>query len=102
LVVKVEVLYAPTCANSLMWLERIQEAVADSGGDVRVEEIDVSEHPEALKKYPSRVWQEFLDGYIHYLTVVAINGKVLDDWYWDTRRIVEAIKREIGLEKKRK
>jgi len=102
LVVRVEVLYAPTCANSLMHLERVREAVADFGDDIIIDEIDVSEHPEALKKYPSSEWQEFKDGYMHYFTVVAVNGKAQDKWYWDYGKIAEAVKREIELKKGRK
>jgi len=98
LTVKVEVLYAPTCANNLMWLERIREALADYSGDVTIEEIDVSERPEALGKYPSRRWQEFIEGYIHYFILVAVDGETLDDWYWETRKIVEAVQRKLKPE----
>ncbi len=97
MVVKVEVLYAPTCANGLMHLETIEKVLSEFGGEVAIEEIDVTEQPEALKKYPSKVWQEFLDGYIHYLTLVVINGKILDNWYWDKRKIAEAVRRELKL-----
>jgi len=83
-----------------MWLERIREVMADFGDNVAIEEIDISEHPEVLKKYPSRVWQEFLDGYIHYVTIIAVNGKVSENWYWDVREIAEAVRQEIGSEKK--
>jgi len=96
---KVEVLYAPTCADSLMHLVKIREALAGFGDHVTIEEIDVTEHPEALRKYPSSEWQEFLDGYIHYLTIVAVNGKAVEHWYWDVGRIVEAVKRELEQQK---
>jgi len=50
-----------------MWLVRIRKAMAAFGDDIVLEEIDVTQHPRVLKKYESRVWQEFADGYIHYL-----------------------------------
>jgi len=78
-----------------MWLVKIRKALAAFGDDVVLEEIDVTEHPEVLEKYESRAWQEFGDGYINYLTVVAVNGKVLEDWYWDTGKIAEAVRREL-------
>ena len=97
--VNIEVLYAPTCANSLLSLKRVRKALADFENDVTIEEIDVTKHPEVLNKYPSPVWQDFLDGYIHYLTIVAVNGKALEHWYWDTGKIVEAVRRELEPEK---
>ena len=94
MVVKVEVLYAPTCANHLMWLEKVRKLVEDLGEDVVIEEIDVWEHPEALKRYWSDAWQEFKDGYIHYFTLVAVNGRAIN-WYWDIGKVKEAILREL-------
>lgn len=99
MVVKVEVLYAPTCADHLMWLERVKELVDNLGEGVVMEETDVWEHPEAMKKYWSSVWPAFREGYIHYFTLVAVNGKVLD-WYWDIGKVAEAVKREMEAEKK--
>jgi len=99
LVVKVEVLYAPTCANHLMWLERVKNLIVDLGEGVVVEETDVLEHPEAMKKYRSSVWPAFKEGYIHYFILVAVNAKVLD-WYWDIRKVAEAIQRELEAERK--
>lgn len=78
-----------------MWVVKIRKALAAFGKDVAVKEIDVTEHPELLMKYESPAWQEFIDGYIHYLTVVAINGKALKDWYWDTEKLAEAARREL-------
>jgi len=86
LTVKIEVLYAPTCANSLMWLERIREVMADFDDKITIEEIDVSEHPNVLKKYPSRVWQEFLDGYIHYVTK-TIRGRIPTKVFQQSRNL---------------
>jgi len=99
LVIKVEVLYAPTCANFLVWLEEVRKIVDDFDEDVIIEEIDVSEHPEAMKKYWSSVWPTFKEGYTHYFILVVVNGKILD-WYWDTNKIAEAIRKEIEAEKK--
>ena len=95
--VHVEVLYVPTCANSLTWLGKIREAVSGFGSDVILAEIDISEHPEVLKRYLSPVWQDFVYGYIHYVIIVVVNGKALEDWYWDTEKIVKAVRRELGL-----
>ncbi len=78
-----------------MWLVKIRRALAAFGDNVALQEIDVTEHPEALRKYESRAWQEFADGYIHYLTVVAVNGTTLEDWYWDISKITEAVRREL-------
>ena len=99
MVVKVEVLYAPTCAGMLMWLERIRKALADFGGDVVVEEIDILKHPETLRRYPSPEWSQFLNGHIHYFTVVAINGRASEDWYWDTAKIAQLVRNELEKEK---
>lgn len=98
--VVVEVLYAPTCADSLMWLVKIRKALKAFGDDVELEEVDVTEHPEVLKGYESRAWQEFTDGYTHYLTVVAVNGKALEGWYWDTGKIADAVRRELQRSRK--
>jgi len=97
LVVKVEVLYTPTCANHLMWLERLRKIIDDFGGDVVIKETDVWEHPEALEKYWSSVWSEFKEGLIHYFILVAVNDRVLD-WYWDISKVAEAIRRELDAE----
>jgi len=99
LVVKIEVLYAPTCANYLMWLEKVKKLADDFGEDVIIEETNVWEHPEAMKKYWSYVWPTFKEGYIHYFILIAVNGKVLD-WYWDINKVAEAIRKEIEAEKK--
>lgn len=94
LVVRVEVLYSPTCANHLMWLDRVRKLVEDLDEGVVLEEIDVWEHPEALKRFWSDVWQEFKEGHIHYFTLVAVNGKAIN-WYWDLGKVKEAILREL-------
>jgi len=39
--VKVEVLYVPTCAGFLMWLERIRKVVADFGSDIIIDEVNL-------------------------------------------------------------
>jgi len=98
LTVKVEILYSPTCANHLMWLEKVKKIVEDIGEGVVLEERNVYEHPEALKKYWSSVWPTFREGYIHYLILVAVNGKVLN-WYWDVAKIEEAIRKEMKGER---
>ncbi len=85
----------------MMWIEKIRKSLNESGYNVCLEKINVTENPEFLEKYPSQVWQQFLDGYIHYLTVVAVNGKLLEDWYWDTNKIVEEVKRCIEGKKKK-
>ena len=92
--VKVEVLYAPTCASHLMWLEKLREMIKEFGGDVTHEETDVWENPEALRKYWSSVWPFFRDGYIHYFILVAVNGRVID-WYWDVEKVAEAVRDEL-------
>ena len=95
--VKVKVLYSPTCANSLVWLDRIGELVKEINGDVVVEEIDVYEHPEVLKKYWLDIWQQFKDGYIHYFLLVVVNDEVIN-WYWDLGKVKEAILRRLERE----
>jgi hypothetical protein len=64
-----------------------------------MEERNVYEHPEALKKYWSSVWPTFREGYIHYFLLVAVNGKVLN-WYWDVAKIEEAIRKEMEGERR--
>ena len=98
MVVKVEILYTPTCANNLIWLEKLKEIMGDFGEDVIVKEIDVWEHPEAMKKYWSSVWPEFKEGLIHYFILVAVNNRVID-WYWDISKVAEAIRRELDADK---
>ena len=92
--VNVEVIYAPTCPSSLLWLKKIRNALAAIQIKVNIREIDVTENPEALEKYPSKVWKDFAEGYIHYLIIVSVNGKALEHWYWDLGKILEAIRRE--------
>jgi hypothetical protein len=77
-----------------MWLERVKKLVDDLGAAVAIEETNVLEHPETMKKYWSSVWPAFKEGYIHYFILVAVNGKFID-WYWDIRKLEEAIKREM-------
>jgi len=98
LVVRVEVLYAPTCANHLMWLEKVKKLVEDLGEDVIIKETNIWDHPEAIRKYWSSIWPTFKEGYIHYFILVVVNGKVLD-WYWDIEKVAEAIRKEIEAEK---
>jgi len=98
LVVRVEVLYAPTCANHLMWLEKVKKLVEDLGEDVIIEETNIWDHPEAMRKYWSSIWPTFKEGYIHYFILVVVNGKVLD-WYWDIEKVAEAIRKEMEAEK---
>jgi len=86
----------------MLWIEKIRKSLKESRYDVCLEEIDVTQNPEFLEKYPSCVWQQFLDGYTHYLTVVAVNGKLLEDWYWDTNKIIEEIERCLEGEKKKR
>jgi hypothetical protein len=83
----------------MIWVEKIRKSLKESGYDIILKEIDVTENPKSLDKYSPRVWQEFLDGYMHYLTVVTVNGKVLEDWYWDTQKIIEEVKRCLEVEK---
>ena len=99
MVVRVEVLYSPTCANHLMWLEKLKKMVESLGEDVMIEETDIWDHPEAMRKYWSSIWPTFKEGYIHYFILVAVNGKVLD-WYWDLEKVAEAIRKEIEAEKR--
>ena len=82
-----------------MWLERVKKLVDGFGEGVVLEETDVWERPEAVRRYWSSVWPEFKEGYIHYFILVVVNGKVLD-WYWDLRKVTEAIQREMEAEKK--
>ena len=95
--VKVEILYAPTCASYLVWLDRIRRAIDDLGGGVVVEEVDVLENPEIMRRYRPHIWPEFREGYIHYFLLVAVNGKVVD-WYWDVDKVVEAVREELEAE----
>lgn len=92
--VKVEVLYAPTCASHLMWLEKLRRLIRGLGGDVILEGTDVWENPEALRRYWGSVWPFFRDGYIHYFILVAVNGRVID-WYWDVEKVAEAVREEM-------
>jgi hypothetical protein len=83
----------------MIWVEKIRKSLKESGCNVILNEIDVTEDPKSLEKYSPSVWQEFLDGYTHYLTVVTVNGKVLENWYWDIQKIVEEVKRCFKVEK---
>jgi hypothetical protein len=83
----------------MVWVEKIRKSLKESGYDIRLEEIDVTENPKSLDKYSSRVWQEFFDGYTHYVTIVAVNGKTLEDWYWDIQKIIEEVKHCFEVEK---
>jgi len=82
-----------------MWLEKLKKMVESLGEDVMIEETDIWDHPEAMRKYWSSIWPTFKEGYIHYFILVAVNGKVLD-WYWDLEKVAEAIRKEIEAEKR--